>query len=188
METQINIYDYHRRPYAMKKHLATSLHYDLRLEWNGVLLSWALPEGPSCRAGLFRQAIEMDDHRSAYLEFEGLHETGPIMLWDLGVWEPCSESEDMEGSLRKGILRFTLYGERLRGDWTLTRTNTTRNSRPVWNLSKQADAFSYQHTRKSVLEEWPRSVRTGRSIQEIERDWKRPKDKHQRQAKLFDAA
>ena len=67
-------------PTLLKKHRATRLHYDLRLEWNGVLLSWALPEGPGYRAGVLREAIEMEDHRVANLLFEGVHETGPIML------------------------------------------------------------------------------------------------------------
>jgi DNA ligase D-like protein (predicted 3'-phosphoesterase) len=77
MEAVANRRAFRESAYAMKKHLATRLHYDLRLEWNRVLLSWALPEGPDCRAGITREAIEMDDHRLAYLQFEGVHETGP---------------------------------------------------------------------------------------------------------------
>src|ERR1041385_1396263 len=111
----------------MKKHDATSLHYDLRLEWNGRLLSWALPDGPSCNATVIREATEMEDHRSEYASFEGLHETGTIMLWDRGTWEPYPECEDIEKSLRKGILRFTLHGEKLIGDWTLIRISTARD-------------------------------------------------------------
>src|SRR5580658_3583892 len=108
MEAEANLRALRERAYAMKKHHATRLHYDLRLEWNGVLLSWALPEGPSYRVGVMRKAVEMEDHRRANLLFEGVHETGPIMLWDRGTWSPDSESEDIESSLRRGILRFTL--------------------------------------------------------------------------------
>jgi bifunctional non-homologous end joining protein LigD len=107
MKSEVNRRALYQRAYATKKHHATRLHYDLRLEWNGVLLSWALPQGPSCHAGVLREAIEMEDHRVANLLFEGVHETGPIMLWDRGTWEPHPEFEDIEICLRKGILRFT---------------------------------------------------------------------------------
>ena len=70
----------------------------------------------------------MEDHRRANLLFEGLHETGPIMLWDCGTWEAHLESEDIESSLRRGILRFTLRGEKLKGGWTLVRMNSARNA------------------------------------------------------------
>jgi bifunctional non-homologous end joining protein LigD len=175
------------RAYAMKKHHATRLHYDLRLEWNGVLLSWALPEGPNCRAGAIRKAIEMEDHNRANLLFEGVHETGPIMLWDRGTWEPRLESDDIQNSLRRGILQFTLRGEKLKGGWTLARTNSARNApRPIWTLCKQADSFAESRADKCVLEEWPNSVRTGRTMEEIVRDWTRRKNKHERQTRLFD--
>jgi len=109
----------------------------------GVLLSWALPEEPSCCSGAIRKAIEMEDHRRANLLFEGVHETGPIMLWDRGTWEPHLESNDIESSLRRGILRFTLRGEKLKGGWTLARMNNARNApRPIWTLCKQADSFA----------------------------------------------
>jgi len=71
----------------MKRHHATRFHYDLRLEWNGALLSWALPDRPSCRAGEIRKAIEMEDHSRVNLLFEGVHETGPVMLRGRGTWE-----------------------------------------------------------------------------------------------------
>ena len=187
MEAETNRRALRERAYAMKKHHATRLHYDLRLEWNGVLLSWALPEGPSCRAGAIREAIEMEDHRRANLLFEGVHETGPIMLWDRGTWEPHLESDDIESGLRKGILRFTLCGEKLKGSWTLARMSSVGNaSRPIWTLLKQADSFAETRIGKCVLEERPNSISTGRTMEEIVRDWTRPKDKYGRQTKLFD--
>lgn len=171
------------RVYAMKKHDATRLHYDLRLEWNRVLLSWALPQGASCRAGIFREAIEMQDHRRAYVLFEGLHETGTIMLWDRGTWEPTPKSADIEKSLSQGILRFTLHGEKLKGGWTLTKTNTTSYERPIWTFCKCADAFAENY--KCVLKEKPNSISTARTMAEIVRDWKMPKDKYRQQMRLF---
>ena len=139
MEAEANRSALRERVYAMKKHHATRLHYDLRLEWNGVLLSWALPEEPSCCSGAIRKAIEMEDHRRANLLFEGVHETGPIMLSDRGTWEPHLEFDDIESSLRRGILRFTLRGDKLKGGWMLVRINSARNEqRPIWTLSKQS--------------------------------------------------
>jgi bifunctional non-homologous end joining protein LigD len=173
----------------MKKHHATRLHYDLRLEWNGILLSWALPEGPSCHAKVGHEAIEMEDHNKEYLLFEGMLKTGTIMLWDRGTWEPYPESKDIEKSLRKGLLRFMLHGEKLKGGWTLQRTITTDNAmHPLWTLSKHTDAFAESYVHRYILKEMPDSISTGRSLKEIERDWIRPKDKHQQQMKLFDAA
>ena len=185
MESKVNHRALYQRAYAMKKHRATRPHYDLRLEWNGVLLSWALPDGPSRRAGVLRKAIEMEDHRVANLLFEGVHETGPIMLWDRGTWEPHPEFEDIESSLRNGILRFTLYGERLKYGWMLARTN--RNApRTVWTLAKLADRSIESTPDKSILEELPNSIKSGRTMEEIVRDWATPKNKYARQARLFD--
>lgn len=187
MEGETSRHAHRERAYAMKKHHATRLHYDLRLEWNGVLLSWALPEGPSCHVGELRRAIEMEDHKSEYLLFEGLHPTGPIMLWDRGTWEPHPESGDIDKGLRKGFLSFTLRGEKLKGDWTLTRTNSAKNTpRPIWTLCKQADSFADSCADKGILEEHANSVSTGRTIEEIVRDWTNPKDSHERQAKFFE--
>jgi bifunctional non-homologous end joining protein LigD len=165
MEGEANRGALRERAYAMKKHHATRLHYDLRLEWNGVLLSWALPDGPSCRAGMIRKAIEMEDHSRANILFEGVHETGPIMLWDRGTWEPHPESEDIESSLRRGILRFTLRGEKLKGGWTLARTNGARNApRPIWTLCKEADSFARSRADKCILEERPNSINKGKRV------------------------
>src|SRR3984885_9890896 len=154
MEAEANRHAFGDRAYGIKKHHATRLHYDLRLEWNGVLLSWALPEGPSNRAGEIRKAIEMEDHSTANLLFEGVHETGPIMLWDRGTWEPQLESDDIRSALTRGVLRFTLRGEKLKGGWTLTRINSTGNApRPIWTLAKQADSFAESRAEKCVLKE-----------------------------------
>ena len=188
MEAQANRRALRERAYAMKKHHATRLHYDLRLEWNGVLLSWALPEGPSCCAGAIRKAIEMEDHSRANLLFEGVHETGPIMLWDRGTWEPQLESDNIQSALRRGVLRFTLHGEKLKGGWMLARINSARKCAhgPSGHSRKQADSFAESRLDKCVLKERPNSVSTGRTMSEIVRDWTRPKNKYKRQTRLFD--
>lgn len=187
-ESRSNRYAFRKHAYAMKKHHATRLHYDLRLEWNGVLLSWALPKDLNCHAGVSQQAIEMEDHNKEYLYFEGVHATGPIMLWDCGTWEPHPDSVDIESSLRKGILRFSLHGEKLKGGWTLTRTSTTQNAQLVWMLCKNADAFAETPICKSVFEKRPNSIKTGRGMEEIVRDWTRPKGNDLSQMRLFDEA
>ena len=176
---------FRQRAYAMKKHFATRLHYDLRLEWNGVLLSWALPEGPDCHAGVICNAIEMEDHRREYLQFQGVHKTGIIMLWDRGTWELHPESEDVESSLSRGILRFILHGEKLKGAWTLTKTNIDRNTRSIWTLCKHDDAFAKACSCRSILKEQPNSV-TGETAEEISQNWITPRNKHERQSRLFD--
>jgi bifunctional non-homologous end joining protein LigD len=186
MKSETNHRAFPERAYGMKEHHATRLHYDLRLEWNGVLLSWAVLWEPSCHAGTMYEAIEMDDHKRENLLFEGVHPTGPIMLWDRGTWEPHPDFNDIESSLIKGILRFTLHGEKLKGGWTLTRTNDTRNgSRPVWTFCKDADSFATNDVDRGISESWQRSVSTKMTMEEIVRNWTNPRDKHERQGKLF---
>jgi bifunctional non-homologous end joining protein LigD len=187
MESEANRRAFRERAYGMKKHHATRLHYDLRLEWNGVLLSWAILWEPSCCARAMYEAIEMDDHRTANLLFEGVHLTGPIMLWDCGTWEPHPSSADIESSLHKGILRFTLHGEKLNGGWTLTRTNVPKNgSRPIWTFCKDVDSFATSDPSQRISAAWQRSVGTKRTMEEIVQNWNDPGDKHGRQGKLFD--
>lgn len=105
------------------------------------------------------------------------------MLWDRGTWEPHPGFEDIESCLREGILRFTLHGEKLKGGWILTRTNKN-TPRPVWTLSKLADPFA--ESANNILEEQPNSIKSGKTMEEIVRDWTTPKNKHERQTKLFD--
>lgn len=187
METEVEFSVFRQRLYVMKKHDATRLHYDLRLEWNGVLLSWALRDGPGCRAGELREAIEMDDHRTEYWNFQGVHATGTIMLWDRGTWEPDPGFDDIESYLRNGVLRFTLHGEKLRGSWMLTRMSDQQGAaRPVWTLCKLTDFFSEDPANHRILVDRPNSILNGKTLEEIAQDWKEGKKKHQRQAKLFD--
>jgi bifunctional non-homologous end joining protein LigD len=110
--------------FCVQKHLASHLHYDLRLEWNGVLLSWAVPKGPSIDPGDKRLAMHVEDHPIEYGTFEGVipegYGAGIVMLWDRGTWEP--ESDDVDAALKKGDLKFRLDGFKLKGSWVLVRT------------------------------------------------------------------
>ena len=108
----------------MQKHLASHLHYDFRLEHDGVLLSWAVPKGPSLDPTIKRLAMHVEDHPIEYGEFEGVipsgYGAGIVMLWDRGTWTP--EIDDVDAALKKGDLKFTLDGYKLKGSWVLVRT------------------------------------------------------------------
>ena len=112
------------RFFCVQKHLASHLHYDFRLEHNGVLLSWAVPKGPSLDPKTKRLAMHVEDHPLDYGTFEGVipsgYGAGIVMLWDKGTWTP--ETDDIEAALQKGDLKFTLDGYKLKGSWVLVRT------------------------------------------------------------------
>jgi bifunctional non-homologous end joining protein LigD len=113
-----------RLTFCVQKHLASQLHYDFRLEHNGVLLSWAVPKGPSLNPADKRLAMRVEDHPLDYGKFEGVipegYGAGIVMLWDRGTWKP--ESPDIDAALEKGDLKFTLDGVKLKGSWVLVRT------------------------------------------------------------------
>lgn len=146
------------------------LHYDMRLEYLGVLLSWALPDGLSYYPGDRYEAIEVDDHRKEYGAFEGVRERDTIMLWDRGTWEPEPDCVDISASLRKGVLKFLLDGEKLKGSWTLTRTSRQKKSgRVIWIISKNPDSFSRSQDAMSIMDEQPYSVVSKKTMDEIRR-------------------
>src|SRR5882724_349452 len=112
--------------FCVQKHLASHLHYDFRLEHNGVLLSWAVPKGPSLDPGTKRLAMHVEDHPTDYAKFEGVipegeYGGGTVMVWDYGTYEP-ENTDDVASALGKGELKFTLNGEKLKGSWVLVRT------------------------------------------------------------------
>jgi bifunctional non-homologous end joining protein LigD len=112
------------RFFCVQKHLASSLHYDFRIEHQGVLLSWAVPKGPSLNSADKRLAMHVEDHPIEYGEFEGVipdgYGAGVVMLWDRGTWTP--ETDDVDAALAKGDLKMTLDGFKLKGSWVLVRT------------------------------------------------------------------
>jgi bifunctional non-homologous end joining protein LigD len=146
--------------FSVQKHLASHLHYDLRLEWNGVLLSWAIPKGPSIDPADKRLAMQTEDHPYAYGTFEGVipegYGAGIVMLWDRGTWTP--EVPDVDAALRKGDLKFTLDGYKLKGSWALIRTRGFGGgSKPSWLLIKHKDEWAGP---VAIAEFAPLSVKT----------------------------
>jgi bifunctional non-homologous end joining protein LigD len=157
--------------YVIQKHRASRLHYDFRLEWNGVMLSWAVPKGPSLDPSVKRLAAPVEDHPLEYAGFEGVipggeYGGGTVMVWDTGTWVP--EVPDVDEALRKGDLKFTLHGRKLTGSWVLVRTRGFGKSpRPSWLLIKHRDAFA---SAADVTAKEPRSAISGRMLAEIARD------------------
>ncbi len=154
--------------YVIQKHRATQLHYDFRLEWNGTLLSWAIPKGPSLDPSVKRLAMQVEDHPVEYGSFEGVipegeYGGGTVMLWDRGTWSP--EDADVNEALRKGSLKFTLSGKKLRGSWALVRTKGFGGAqKPSWLLIKHRDAFA---STKDITVQQPRSVASKRLLAQI---------------------
>ena len=158
--------------YVIQKHQASHLHYDFRLEWNGVLLSWAIPKGPSLDPSVKRLAAQVEDHPLEYGSFEGVipegeYGGGTVMLWDQGTWTP--EDPDVDAALRKGELKFTLNGKKLKGSWVLIRTKGGfgGSRKPQWLLIKHRDQYA---STGDVLATKPRSVISNRSMADIARD------------------
>jgi bifunctional non-homologous end joining protein LigD len=158
--------------YVIQKHQASQLHYDFRLEWRGVLLSWAVPKGPSLDPSVKRLATAVEDHPLEYGNFEGVipegeYGGGTVMLWDRGTW--ASEVPDVDAALEKGDLKFTLAGKKLRGSWVLVRTKLGYggSKKPQWLLIKHRDRYA---STEDILIEEPRSVLSKRTLAEIARD------------------
>ena len=157
--------------YVVQKHRATQLHYDFRLEWEGVLLSWAVPKGPSCDPSVKRLAMQVEDHPREYGSFEGVipegeYGGGTVMLWDKGKWSP--EVDNVTAALKSGDLKFTLRGKKLRGSWVLVRTRGYGSKAgKSWLLIKHRDQYA---SSRDVTTDQPRSVVSRRLLAEIAAD------------------
>ncbi len=154
--------------FVVQHHLARKDHYDLRLEWNEVLLSWAVPKGPSYDTHDKRLAVQVEDHPLEYRNFEGTipkgeYGGGVVMLWDEGFWEPYGNVEE---GLREGMLKFVLKGKRLKGKWALVRLKAKAGeTKDNWLLLKEKDDYVKD---TDGISEFITSIRTGRTMKEIE--------------------
>jgi bifunctional non-homologous end joining protein LigD len=170
-----------RPRYVIQKHAASQLHYDLRLELDGVFKSWALPRGVSSDPRDKRLAVEVEDHPLDYGDFEGTipegeYGGGTVQLWDRGYWT-SDEVASPEDALKKGNLKFMLDGQRLHGSWVLVRMKRLRNrsGRTNWLLIKHRDQFAHNDG-DDVRSHDDRSVASGRTMEEIEAgEGRRPK-------------
>jgi bifunctional non-homologous end joining protein LigD len=157
--------------YVIQKHRATQLHYDFRLEFNGALLSWAVPKGPSMDPSVKRLAMQVEDHPIEYADFEGVipegeYGGGTVMVWDTGKWTP--EIDNIQEALRRGELKFTLQGKKLKGSWVLVRTHGVGSrADKSWLLIKHKDNFA---SKKDIITDEPRSVLSRRLLADIARD------------------
>jgi bifunctional non-homologous end joining protein LigD len=158
-----------QRRFVIQKHDATRLHYDLRLEFDGVFKSWAVTRGPSLDPHDKRLAVEVEDHPLDYGDFEGTipkdqYGGGTVQLWDRGYWT----SDDPERGFKKGDLKFNLEGEKLHGSWVLVRMRSDRNGgkRTNWLLIKHRDEFAKEGNANKILDA-DQSVASGRSMDQI---------------------
>jgi bifunctional non-homologous end joining protein LigD len=162
----------HRRDriFCVQKHLATQLHYDFRLEHDGVLLSWAVPKGPSLDPAEKRLAVRVEDHPLEYADFEGVipggYGAGVVMLWDRGTWEPLVD--DVAAALERGDLKLRLEGYKLKGSWALVRTkgwgSRRRDDGRSWLLLKHRDEWAGALDIASFA---PHSVKSGGGFSDI---------------------
>ncbi|HEV2295622.1 MAG TPA: DNA polymerase ligase N-terminal domain-containing protein [Tepidisphaeraceae bacterium] len=163
--------------FCVQKHLASHLHYDFRLEHRGVLLSWAVPKGPSLNPADKRLAMRVEDHPFDYGEFEGVipsgYGAGIVMLWDRGTWKPHEGFEDVDKALEKGELKFELKGVKLKGSWVIVRTGGGRWGKPAldeagksrsWLLIKHRDDWAGD---LDVAEAAPKSVKSFGDFEDI---------------------
>ncbi|MFW6333142.1 MAG: DNA ligase D [Thermodesulfobacteriota bacterium] len=162
--------------YLIQKHAASRLHYDFRLELDGVLKSWAVPKGPSLDPSEKRLAVHVEDHPIEYGEFEGIipedeYGGGTVMLWDRGKWEPIG---DPEKGYAKGDLKFRLHGEKLTGEWALIEMKgKSGQDGKNWLLIKKKDDAARPLKEGDILKEAPKSVASDRSMEEIAEDRER---------------
>ena len=155
--------------FVVQHHIATSDHYDFRLEHNGVLLSWAVPKGPSYNPQDKRLAIMVEDHPLSYALFEGTipkgeYGGGTVMLWDVGTYEP---TENLASGLKNGSIKLSLHGARLMGKWALIRFHEPNTNH--WMLLKETDSYA---KKSSGITKFKTSIKSDRTMKEIETDEK----------------
>ena len=155
--------------FVVQRHRARRLHYDFRLELGGVLVSWAVPRGPSLDPEQRRLAVHVEDHPIEYFDFEGTipsrqYGAGDVIVWDWGTWTADAANPDASAALERGELKFSLEGEKLRGAFVLVRMGWTDSPKDQWLLIHRRDASA---RRGWDAQDLPESVKTGRTNDEV---------------------
>ncbi|MDA0261917.1 MAG: hypothetical protein O3A21_06965 [Proteobacteria bacterium] len=155
--------------FVVHKHDASRLHYDLRLEVDGVLRSWAVTRGPSLDPKVKRLAVRVEDHPLTYFDFEdvipkGQYGAGPMIVWDHGAWVPM---DDIHKQYERGQIKFRLSGKKLSGGWTLVQLKGRDEDGKNWLLIKERDVFARPETEGIVTDEEPRSLISGLTVEEL---------------------
>ena len=158
--------------FVIQKHAASRLHYDFRLEMEGVLRSWAVPKGPSLDPEEKRLAVHVEDHPLDYGDFEGIipkgqYGGGTVLLWDRGTWYPDG---DPVKAYKKGHIKFRLEGEKLHGGWHLVKLRGRDEDKENWLLFKENDETAVPGSGDALVEQYPKSVSTGLTLEEIAAD------------------
>lgn len=155
--------------FVIQKHDATALHYDFRLEVDGVLKSWAVPKGPSTDPRQKRLAVQVEDHALEYLDFEGVigegRGTGAVIVWDLGTYRNLDAERSMAEAIEGGHVKVWLDGHKLTGGWTLQRTQG--GAKPQWLMIKRRDEQA--DARRNPESTQPESVKSGSTIEQVAR-------------------
>ena len=155
--------------FVIQKHAASTLHYDFRLEVDGVLKSWAIPKGPSVDPRQKRLAVEVEDHGLDYFDFEGVlgqgYGAGTVIVWDWGRYRSLDPDRSVAEMIAAGHIKVWLEGEKLVGGWTLQRTRG--GAKPQWLMIKRRDEGADARRRPQSTQ--PESVKTGRTIEELVR-------------------
>ncbi len=157
--------------YVIQKHKASNLHYDLRLELNGVLKSWAIPKGPSADPSQKKLAVPTEDHPIDYAYFEGVipagqYGAGTVIVWDKGTYKNLKDNISLKEAYRKGRLEIFIDGEKLKGGYALIRTGKNQETDRRWLLIKMKD--SYADARRNPVKTEPNSVISNKTIEELE--------------------
>jgi DNA ligase D-like protein (predicted 3'-phosphoesterase) len=159
--------------FVIQKHAATALHYDFRLEAEGVLLSWAVPKGPSTDPSDKRLAMRVEDHPLSYADFEGVipkgeYGGGQVIVWDIGTYENLKEDVPVVDQLDKGHLTVWLEGRKIQGGYSLRRWGKDKRGREKWLLVKMDDEMADRRRKPTSTQ--PESVLTGRTIEDLKKD------------------